>query len=177
MKNIEITGCFFRAGLVVLVAGCGSGVNSATMLPAQSIAQNTRHHMTFNYVGYSQTFTVPAGVASLRIDAFGAAGGPGNGHRSTKGGNGGVVKADVPVTPGEKLTVFVGGAGATGATGSGDGGFNGGGSGGGPGPSDGGGGGGGGASDVRQAGDALSDRVIVAGAEAVRLPAADHAPS
>ncbi|MGB8964955.1 MAG: glycine-rich protein [Candidatus Cybelea sp.] len=81
------------------------------------------------------------------------------------GGNGGIVTATIAVTPGETLAIFVGGEG-TGDTSNcspgSDGGFNGGGAGGsenyclnGT--------GGGGASDVRQGGDELGDRVIVAG--------------
>jgi len=72
-------------------------------------------------------------------------------------GAGGSVKATIPVTPGEKLAIFVGGYGAT------AGGFNGGGTGGSTGGSGGNGGGGGGASDVRQGGDRLANRVVVAG--------------
>ncbi len=86
-------------------------------------------------------------------------------------GLGGEATSTVLVTPGEVLQVNVGGAGGVGAFTNqagegGDGGWNGGGTGG-----DGsqganglgGGGGGGGATDVRQGGTAVSDRVVVAG--------------
>jgi hypothetical protein len=91
---------------------------------------------TFTYVGHEQTFTVPAGIGSVQIDAVGA---PGGG--AVPGGSGGTVSASVGVTPGQTLFVEVGGGGSTSG-----GGWNGGGD-----PGSGGsvGGGGGGASDVR----------------------------
>jgi streptogramin lyase len=111
----------------------------------------------FNYLGAQQNFTVPAGVTQLTVDAYGAAGGAGGGY----------VQATIPVTPGESLAVLVGGAGAGGVVGGGGGagGFNGGGVGG---PAGGphfgySGAGGGGASDVRQGGAGLANRIVVAG--------------
>ena len=73
---------------------------------------------------------------------------------------GGLVKATIPVTPGETLAVFVGGAGIPEGNG-----YNGGGANGNSGTCSGSGcgGGGGGASDVRQSGDSLKSRVVVAG--------------
>lgn len=108
---------------------------------------------TFTQTSVVHGFTVPAGVLRLTIRATGAEGG-------NHGGKGGVVTATIPVTPGEVLSVVVGGFGGwTGEPGS-----NGGGQGGlrvgdsylGIG------GGGGGASDVRQGGSALANRVVVA---------------
>jgi hypothetical protein len=66
------------------------------------------------------------------------------------------VVAELPVVPGERLAIFVGGA-ANGASG----GYNGGGSGEGSGSYAS--GAGGGATDIREGGDALKDRIIVAG--------------
>jgi hypothetical protein len=105
---------------------------------------------SFAYTGAAQQFTVPDGVTQVAIAAAGATGGNGLGASGT--GIGGLVTATIPVTPGEALTVDVGGAGNLKTRG-----FNGGGGG-----VDGG-GSGGGASDVRQGGTALSDRVVVAG--------------
>src|SRR5690606_37302120 len=99
---------------------------------------------TFNYTGAPQTFTVPAGVMEITVGAFGAQGASSG---SSTGGNGGYMSGTLSVTPGEILTIYVGGQD----------GFNGGGS-------AGTGGGslngvnGGGASDIRQGGTALSDR-------------------
>ncbi|MFD1512468.1 glycine-rich protein [Halomarina rubra] len=97
------------------------------------------------------TWQVPSGVESVEVDLYGAQGG------KSSGGLGGHVAGTLPVTPGETLTIRVGGQGATKS-----GGYNGGGNGGeGHGSPDG--AGGGGASDIRQGGTALADRVVVAG--------------
>jgi hypothetical protein len=90
---------------------------------------------------------VPLGVVSLEMDLYGAAG-------YGDLGQGGRVTAELTVTPGETLNIYVGGTG-TGTTG----GYNGGGTVGGSTSY----GGGGGASDIRQGGTALANRIIVAG--------------
>jgi hypothetical protein len=109
-----------------------------------------KQQRTFLYTGKEQSFTVPSGVSRIRVIAVG-----GNG-----GGNviayGGRVSAVIPVTPSETLTIYVGGGGNWSARG-----FNGGGAGGTGGS--GGGANGGGASDIREGGNALKDRVVVAG--------------
>jgi len=69
---------------------------------------------TFSYTGADQTFVVPAGVYTLTVDLYGASGGD---HDTAWGGAGGHVHAAVPVTPGQTLTVRVGGAGADGVAG------------------------------------------------------------
>lgn len=111
---------------------------------------------TFSFTGDAQAFVVPPGVTLIHVIAQGAQGG------CALGGLGGSAEADVPVVPGETLSIFVGGQGQCGTTGSLSGGFNGGGAkfatndnytG----------GSGGGASDVRRAPDGLTDRLIVAG--------------
>jgi hypothetical protein len=112
---------------------------------------------SFTNVGFSQTYTVPAGITYLTFEGAGSVGrlGVKASGGDSHGGPGGYGKAGMIVTAGQVLQVNVGGVG--GATG--DGGFNGGGNGGGgtwPG------GGGGGATDVR-AGTTLADRVFVAG--------------
>ena len=104
--------------------------------------------VTFPYAGTEQTYTVPAGVASLEVQAVGANGGApsqaGN-PDAVSGGTGGMVIGQLAVgpapalTPGETLYVAVGGT-PTGRPG----GFNGGGSAQGANGS-----GGGGATDVR----------------------------
>jgi hypothetical protein len=67
--------------------------------------------VTFAGVG-ANTWTVPAGVTSIGVDASGAQG------SGTLGGLGGRVLAIVPVTPGEALTVEVGGTDGTNGGGS-----------------------------------------------------------
>lgn len=107
---------------------------------------------TFNYTGATQSFVVPAGVTSIDVECWGAAGG---GRGTIPGG---YAKGALAVTPGETLNLNVGGAGIN-NTGSGTvlGGWNGGGNG----PS--GAGSGGGGTDVRQGGTALGNRKIIAG--------------
>jgi Concanavalin A-like lectin/glucanases superfamily/Secretion system C-terminal sorting domain/Ig-like domain CHU_C associated len=112
------------------------------------------------YTGGMQTYTVPAGVTSIKIEAFGAQGA--NGFNGGQGALGGIGAAGayasgfLSVTPGQVLNIFVGGQ----ASGSG-GGFNGGGTGGNA--SGNGGGGGGGATDIRVGGTLPSNRILVAG--------------
>lgn len=114
----------------------------------------------YNYTGGIQTFTVPCGVDSVYIQAWGAQGADGAQGSSTAGatpggtgGLGGYADGWLAVTEGQVLNIFVGGIGS-GQTG----GFNGGGNGGSQSA-----GGGGGASDVRVNGTAEADRVITAG--------------
>lgn len=105
---------------------------------------------TFTYTGAQQTFTVPAGVTSISVDAYGAQGGSNN--PATNINYGGRVQADIAVTPGATIYIYVGEQ-PTGITG----GFNGGGTGENSGQ------GGGGASDIRIGGTTYNERVIVAG--------------
>lgn len=118
---------------------------------------------TFNYTGSQQTYVVPVGVTSARIEAYGAAGG--NGVYTNTPGYGGKASAIFTTTPGETLYIYVGNQGGSGGVNVGAGGWNGGASGG---TSsyyqcyDG--GGGGGSSDVRRGGTALANRIIVGGA-------------
>ncbi|MCX6516519.1 MAG: S8 family serine peptidase, partial [Actinobacteria bacterium] len=90
----------------------------------------------FSSTGGVQSYVVPAGVNSLQVDASGASGGA---TTAFVAGLGGRVEAVVPVTPGEVLFMFVGGANSSSV-----GGWNGGASGTAPGL------GGGGASDIRR---------------------------
>jgi hypothetical protein len=146
------------AAATAFLAACGSqvgGVGPATVI-ATSTPESPSGSRTFQYAGKRQGFRVPAGVKWLTVVARGASGGYFNYH-PVRIGRGGRVYAIIPVTPGERLVVFVGGEGSASA-----GGFNGGATGGQNAPFISG-GGGGGASDVRQGGDRLSNRVLVAG--------------
>lgn len=60
---------------------------------------------TFNYTGSPQTWTVPACVSSITVTVAGADGG------GNLGGNGAVVTATIPVTPGQVITINVGASG------------------------------------------------------------------
>jgi hypothetical protein len=119
-----------------------------------TVSSSTTATATFNYTGSMQTFTVPAGVTSISVDARGAQGGAG-------GGLGGRVTCNYAVTPGDVLNIYVGGQGGAQVSNS-PGGYNGGGNAGPcnvqyPGS------GGGGASDIRLNGTALANRIVVAG--------------
>ena len=128
--------------------------NTATATRTVAVYQSQ-----FNYTGSAQTFTVPAGVTSISVDAYGA-----NGESTQSGycggyeGKGGRVQADLTVTPGEVLNIYVGGSHYYTGSGSFGGGWNGGGADGGTGGTA-----GGGATDIRIGGTALTDRVLVAG--------------
>jgi hypothetical protein len=115
--------------------------------------------VTFNYSNSVQTFIVPQGITIITVECWGA---QGYSVCENKGGYGGYATADVNVTPGETVYVYVGGVGQPAKTGYGECAFNGGGKGydwnetiea----------GGGGGASDIRIGGESLYDRIVVAG--------------
>jgi len=140
-----------------LLAGCG-GSPPVGAPHVSSAGEALPYHHTFSYTGAEQSFKVPPGVTSISVVARGAAGGAIGSYYGSDGGTGGRVHAVIPVYPGEKLYVFVGGVGFVKSY-IGYGGFNGGGD---AGP-DWSGFGGGGASDIRQGGARLSDRILVAG--------------
>ncbi len=78
---------------------------------AVAAADCTTSPCTFNYTGALQTFTVPAGVTTVTIRAVGASGGRQPPPLST-GGRGASLQGDFAVTPGEQLTILVGGSSA-----------------------------------------------------------------
>jgi hypothetical protein len=141
-------------GAAALLSACGgSSIPAGGPYSAVAGDHAARAAKTFHYTGREQAFLVPKGVRQINVVMRGAAGG------GKFGGRGGRVHGVIRVRPGEILFVFVGGQ-ASSPTG----GFNGGATGGYgsycrncPGF------GGGGASDVREGGDTLSDRVLVVG--------------
>ncbi len=106
---------------------------------------------TYNFTGGMQSFTVPAGVTAVTIQAWGAQGASNQG--GIVGGRGGYATGTLTVTPGDVLNIYVGGQN----------GYNGGGARGNQVCVAARAGNGGGASDVRLNGVALGNRVIVAG--------------
>jgi hypothetical protein len=155
--NMPLTGARGLPG-PGLRRGIGMGAACVALLaspllasPAMAASKVTE---TFASTGSEQSFTVPAGVTSVRVHAIGEAGGAGmEGEFSSSapaGGDGAAVSGELPVTPGEVLYVEVAGRG-----------FNGGGG------ASWGGGAGGGASDVRTvsagAEGTLESRLLVAG--------------
>jgi hypothetical protein len=134
-----------RAGMSTACLALAVGALAATPALAASGASET-----FSSTGAEQTFTVPFGVTSVHVRAIGEAGEEGESFESiSKGGDGAIASASLPVTPGEKLFVEVAALS-----------FNGGGY---PAP---GGGIGGGASDVRTISssepETLESRLLVA---------------
>jgi hypothetical protein len=163
---------------------------AATFVNATATEPPTAGTASFAYTGAAQYFTVPAGVTSVIITAYGAEGGGGSAFADlrdgfakidARGGLGGTTATMLSVTPGQQLQVNVGGAGGDGVAVEdenndititpGAAGFNGGGAGTatsqGPLAPDaedrcaGAGGGGGGASDVRTGTYTMSERVVV----------------
>jgi hypothetical protein len=141
---------------IATLAGCGGNASNG-VVPNSGAVSSPPHDETFSYTGAEQSFKVPAGVTQITVIALGA---DGASFGLSYFGLGGRVTAVIPVTPGEKLAVYVGGGGYEE-----NGGFNLGGNGGSTGCCSGNGsaGGGGGASDVRVRGATLSDRILVAG--------------
>jgi hypothetical protein len=153
VKALDFIRCALTCCVALaMLAGCG-GHASEGIMPANGAPDHLPGQRTFYYTGAAQSFTVPARVRQVTVVARGA---KGAGNPIADGGR---VHAVIAVTPGERLAVYVGGD-ASGATG----GFNGGSDGGSSALSGQNGYGGGGASDVREGGDALSDRIVVAGA-------------
>jgi len=77
------------------------GLTLAVAFQQQGVAQTT-----FNYTGSMQTYTVPAGVTSIQIEAYGAQGGDAASH---VGGFGASMQGEFTVTPGQVLDILVGG--------------------------------------------------------------------
>jgi len=127
------------------------GVSADTTFYVEALS-DTMYDQTlqFSYTGNVQTWTVPAGVYSVDVDLYGAQGGT---NSSNPGGYGARVQGTLQVTPGDVLSIYVGGQPTSTA-----GGWNGGGNGYSSGR------GGGGATDIRINGTSLSNRIIVAGA-------------
>ncbi|RTQ51569.1 tail fiber domain-containing protein [Hymenobacter gummosus] len=73
---------------------------------------NTIPSTTFNFTGGPQTYRVPLGVTKLAVDLAGGAGSTNIvGGTFQEGGRGGRVQATLTVTPGQELTIYVGGNG------------------------------------------------------------------
>lgn len=136
------------------IDSCGAVVCYAAPTSTDNCSQSQT--LTFNYTGAQQTWIVPPGVTSVTVDAAGASGGTGT---TGNGGLGGRIQTTISVVPTQTMNIYVGGAGGNLNN---TGGFNGGGfTSGSNYPNNI--GGGGGASDIRQIGNALTDRVVVAG--------------
>ncbi len=76
----------------------------------------TQTVQTFNFTGAVQTFTVPTCVTSITVKAWGAGGHKGGNdtYNGASGGGGAFTQTTIAVTPGQVLSIVVGGAGAIG---------------------------------------------------------------
>ena len=115
--NGQISGTPTTAGTnsVVLTASNSTGIavqtNSFVIYP-------TGQTNSFGYTGTTQYWTVPPGVTNVSVILTGAAGGAGgsDGASGGAGGPGGRVTGNLAVTPGEKLTIYIGIAGGNGTS-------------------------------------------------------------
>jgi large repetitive protein len=155
--NINTAGTYYVTYNVTDSSG-----NAATQVTRTVNVVAPSNIFTYTYTGAYETFTAPAAGTYL-IEVWGASGGSSITSGCT-GGLGGYSKGEITLSSGNSLYVYVGGAGSV-ATASGTtlGGWNGGGSVEGTNVEARRSGSGGGASDVRQGGTALSNRIIVAG--------------
>ncbi|MEI6576037.1 MAG: Ig-like domain-containing protein [Bacteroidota bacterium] len=79
---------------------------TATNNPKSVTTSNTTN---FNYSGSIVSYTIPAGVTNIAIDAYGAQGGSGTESGVTyTGGLGARMKGDFTVTPGQVIKILVG---------------------------------------------------------------------
>ncbi|WP_431854357.1 discoidin domain-containing protein [Azospirillum sp.] len=116
--------------VIMLVQRSYDGVSWTTVLPwyIGAVAANTWYETPetgwsvagyvfpasgtlFDYTGADQSYTVPAGVTHVRTKERAAGGGTGGAGGGAVGGGAATVYAVIPVTPGEVLTVRVGGRG------------------------------------------------------------------
>jgi len=115
LKTIVIGGSLVAIGESLPDSWRRPVVNSV-LLPAHAKTSGsepvppTPGRQIFNSATESAVFTVPDRVTSIHVVAFGASGGSVSGPAGT-GGAGGKSVGDLPVTPGETLTVIVGGRG------------------------------------------------------------------
>ena len=102
-----------------VAGGSGSNVSSNQSGVSISCQSNPVSYVTAG----TYTFTVPAGITSLRVVATGAGGGGGGlwgTYPGAVGGGGAVVTSTLAVTAGQALTLVVGGGGGSGTDGPGD---------------------------------------------------------
>ena len=98
MRFSSITFAPGIGAIAALFAGCGG--SQPPIAPVATVQATASKTKAFYYTGAQQNFTVPPGVRHVTITAIGA---------PVKSSYGGLVKATIPVAPGESLAVFVGG--------------------------------------------------------------------
>lgn len=93
-----------------MISGCGGHVGGSAVPTINRAGNSSPYQQTFGYTGAEQSFALPTGVTEVTITESGASGSLA--YTSGVSGLGGLVKATIPVTPGETLEIFVGGEGA-----------------------------------------------------------------
>ncbi len=93
----------------------GLGTNGSGDTTWQVVTPETGYNraIAIHYTGSNQEFTVPAGVTSLNVKAWGAGGGGGTVGNGTQGGGAGYAAGDASVMGGDVLILIVGEAGKT----------------------------------------------------------------
>jgi Glycine rich protein len=94
---------------VAALAAAAVGTAGFTATAASASADQT---VKFGYTGQATTWTVPAGVTSIHLEAAGGTGGNFGANLGT-GGYGADITGTLAVTPGETLVLGVGGSGST----------------------------------------------------------------
>jgi hypothetical protein len=121
VANVDQTNASNLTSGTIAIARLGSGTaSSSTFLrgdgswqtpPAPTIPSGRQ---TFTSNG---TFTIPAGVTTVRVTVVGGGGGGNNTTSSGGGGGGGAIRVLTGLTPGATLSVTVGGGGGTNGSG------------------------------------------------------------
>ena len=111
----------YGVSLTVTELGCSYTTNTTVTV------NHVNTTITLNSTGTGstgtiQSFTVPAGITSLTIEAWGAQGGQGTSYTQYTPGKGAYMKGDFVVTPGQVLKVLVGQLGPSGTNDGGGGG-------------------------------------------------------
>ena len=143
--NIDDASCEFGN-----CPGCNDS-GATNYNPTSTNDEICEYYSEFAFTGDVQTYIVPQSITSITVQATGGSGGSG---ASGIGGKGGRVETTLPVSPGQSLYIFVGGAGGAPNIA----GYNGGGYGHFAQAA-----GGGGATDIRIGTGLLYDRIVVAG--------------
>lgn len=89
---------------VQVTGPCGIGTDTITISPCSA----TSECIVFEPTGATQSWTVPAGVDSITVKMWGAAGGAGSSPSNNGGGGGGYTEFSMPVVPGDVLQIEVG---------------------------------------------------------------------
>ena len=91
--------------------------NGKTVDRAFSITVKTQVVQSFNYTGSDQTFTIPSGLTSATIQAWGAGGGSDSNTSGQYGAGGGYATGILAVTPNDVMKIVVGQGGILGTHG------------------------------------------------------------